>query len=144
MALFSITQSQPSAITGVNVDPSVFYSWDLKALFPSAAAGDVIESPALNLNAVSPKCNRLVIHKLQTVAGTDLLKILVSPNGTEWYVAPLYNGGVSGGTASSAVSANELAMTGLPTMIYVKAQLTLAGAMSTQTVSKLALSLMRI
>ncbi|UCV01872.1 hypothetical protein [Dechloromonas denitrificans] len=145
MATLTITPAQSSAlaITGPGADIVPFYSWDLKALFSAAAVADVIESPVFDLNVVSPKCDRLVAQKLVNTPAADTLKILVSPNGTLWYSAPLFNGGSVGGIASTNTSAAEVALTGLPSMRYVKAQLTLASAMSAQTAASLALSFMR-
>lgn len=146
MATLSITQAQsvPKAITGINVDPTVSYSWDLKALFPAAAAADVIESPAFDLKAMAPKTNRLVAEKQMSSAGTDTLKLLVSNDGTTWFTAPVFNGGTGGGLAVANPNATEVTLAGLPSMRYVKAQLTLANAMSALTAASLALSFLRI
>ena len=145
MAILTITQAQSTsdALRGVGVDPVIFYDWDIKTLFGSAVAGDVIETPVFDLNAMAPKCNRLVSQKLMAAAAADTLKLLVSANGTNWYTAPLYNGGTGGGTAVANANATEVALTGLPSFRYVKAQLTLAGALSAQTAARLGLSFMR-
>ncbi len=146
MATLTITQAQskPMALTGVNVDPMVSYQWDLKSLFPTAASADAIESPAFDLKAMAPKCNRLLTQKQMSTAGADTLKLLVSADGTNWYTAPIFNGGTAGGTAIANPVAAEVSLTGLPTMRFAKVQLTLAAAMSTLTAASLILSFMRM
>lgn len=146
MATTVLTVAQASSmdsLKGVNVDPMTYFDWNIKALVPAAAAADLIETPVIDLNAVSPKCNRLVFQKLMATAAADTLKILVSADGTNWFTAPLYNGGVGGGTAVGNASGSELALVALPAFRYVKGQLTLAAAMSGQASARIGLSLMR-
>lgn len=131
------------SLQGVNVTPMIYADWNLKALASSAAISDVIETPVIDMNAVAPNTNRLALQKLQTTAAADTMKLLVSADGTNWYTAPLYNGGTGGGIAVANPSVAELALVGLPTMRYVKGQLALAAAMSSQTASRLAISFMR-
>lgn len=146
MALITLTEptALKDSLRGVNVEPAVFYTWDMKALQPAALSADIIETPVIDLNAVNPYCNRLVVHKKMTVAAADSVRLFVSPDGINWYLAGLYNGGTTGGTAIAAPALNEVALVALPSMRYVKAQITLAAAISTQTVAGLVLSLMRL
>ena len=146
MATLSITNAQttPAAIRGINVDPVVFYSWDIKSLFPSAAAGDVIETPVFDLNAVAPNTNRLITQKQVATASADTLKLMVSADGITWYTAPLYYGTPSASIAVSNTNGTDVSLTRLPTLRFVKAQLTLATAISSQASARLGLTLSRI
>lgn len=146
MALITLTQPQAStwdALRGVNVEPMVFADWDIKALASGAAIADVIESPVIDLNATAPGTNLLVVHKQMAVAAADSVQLLVSPNGIQWYPAALFNGGTTGGLATSTANAADVAIVGLPSMRFVKARIALAAAMSGQASARLALSLMR-
>jgi hypothetical protein len=147
MTTLTITQAQSNAdaIRGVGVDPVIMYDWNLKSLFPAAVAGDVIETPAFDLNAMAPKCNRLTAQKLMAVTSADTLRLMVSADGANWYTSPLYNGGTGGGVAVTNPNTTDVALAGLAASLrFAKAQLTLAGPMSAQSASRLGLTFMRI
>jgi len=131
------------SLQGVNVTPMVYGTWNIKASLPAATLGDIIETPVLDLNQLAPNTNRIVAQKSQTNAGMDTLKLLESADGTNWFTSPLYNGGTAGGSAVASPNVSELALVGLPSLRYIKAQLTLAAAVSTQSALTLAISLMR-
>lgn len=146
MATFTLTTAQALAkgsLTGVNVDPMVYFDWDIKALASGAALSDIIETPAIDLVATAPKCNRVVFQKSLNVASTDTVVLLGSDDGVYFYQLPLFNGGTGGGTAVSAVSAAEVGLVGLPSMRYVKGRITLGTAMSGLTVARMAIGMMR-
>lgn len=131
------------SLTGVNVDSMVYFDWDVKSLASGVLAAEWIETPSVDLNALAPKCNRIVLQKSLNAASADTMTLLVSPNGTNWYHAPLFNGGTGGGNANGAPNAAEVSIVGLPTMRYVKGRVALATAMSSLTSARIALSLMR-
>ena len=148
MANFTLLDGSESArgsLTGVNVDPMLYMDWNLKtnAVTSTAAAASVLYTPVIDMNAVAPKCNRVVIHKLLNVASADTVTVQVSPDGTNWYTAPIYNGGTGSGLATLATSLAELTIAALPSMRYVRGVITIATAMTTLTTARLALSFMR-
>lgn len=132
------------ALKGIDVTPMTYYDWNVKAQYPSAIAGDVIETPVIDLLKVNPNCNRLVFHKqLAGLASNDNIKVLVSADLTNWYLAPLFNGGTGGAVASVTTAATEAAVTALPSLRYVKCQVALANPVSSFTAFNAALALMR-
>lgn len=148
MANITLTSavSVPNALVGVNTDPVTFYDWDVKSLSltSSAAANDYIYTPSFDLNAINPKSNRIVFQKICNSASADVMSIQVSADGTNWFTAPLYNGGTAGGTAAASANIAELALTGLPSMRYARGVIQLiTNAMSARTSMRLAMSFMR-
>lgn len=146
MATINLTSAQANtgSLVGVNVDPMVWFDWDLKALAASAAAGDVLVSPTIDLNATAPKTNRVVGAKACDIAAPDTIGLYMSADGTNWYQMPLFNGGTGGGGAISSVSVADLSLHGIPGMRYIRAQITLGTtAMSGRTRLRFGLSLMR-
>jgi hypothetical protein len=132
------------ALRGVNVDPMTYFDWNVKAQFPGAIAGDIIQTPVIDLLAVNPLCNRLVFHKqIVGAASNDNIKVLVSADNVNWFQAPLFNGGTGGAVANVTISATEAAVTALPSLRYVRCQLTLATAVTGMTQLNTALALMR-
>lgn len=147
MANITLTALNPVAVTGVNADPQISYDWNIKTdvLTATAAIADVIYTPTLDLIQANPKCNRVAFQKIGNIVSPDVLAIQTSVDGTNWYTAPIYNGGVAGGTATSAVSIAELALVGLPSMRYVRGAITLAGtAMAGRTTQRIAVALLRL
>lgn len=146
MATTVLTLAQLStfgALKGVNVDPATYYDWSIKSSVPAALTGDVIETPVFDLNAINPKCNRLVLQKSLSANSADLFRLQISADGVNWFTAPLYNGAPSASIAVGNQNTNELALVGLPAMRYVKGQLTLATDMSVLTAARISISFMR-
>lgn len=106
-------------------DWDMFY--DIVTVQSGGAIGDVIQTPAYDLNQVNPNTNRVNLQKLSAVAAADTLSIQMSNDKTNWYTCPLYNGGTGGGIATTATSATELSLVGLPAMRYIRGVITVAG-----------------
>ena len=140
------TAAPPVTLVGVNVTPMTSYDYDVKtnSVTSAAAALDFIFTPVYDLNQVNPNTNRVNFQKITNAASADVMTIQMSNDGTNWYTAPLYNGGTAGGTATSAAAVAELSLVGLPAMRYIRGSIQLiTNAMSARTSMRLAMSFLR-
>lgn len=138
--------ASPVTLVGVNVTPMTSYDYDVKnnSVTSAAAANDIIFTPIYDLNQVNPNTNRVNFQKITNAASADVMTIQMSNDGVNWYTAPLYNGGTGGGIATSATSAAELSLVGLPAMRYIRGAVQLiTNAMAARTSMRISMSFLR-